>query len=361
MHPIKVLYDGWPLIRQPSSPAAIHLLTILRSLPNGVEPVLALPDVAPEWLNTHTRIETKATAIDENARRKWEQSSLGKLAKNVDATLIHTTNFNAPLFAQTPVLVSPCGYQGQELEGQSLSARLRRAQGRGGLSRAAGVLWPEDIPLPKDLPNTISLPATIHPDFVSIPIGEQEAPTIPGVEMPETYTLFHGPGNEATLHTLLQAWTWAQGPIGEYYPLLLVGLNSNSSLIAKNLINEFGFGSSVKIMPRLEPTQLIALYQNCSAVFHPAKISAWGGAIRLGLACGRTVVAFEQPDVDALAGPAAFLVPPNDLRSFGAAMISTVIKESIYEPLSEAAIKRSHAWRSNEFENSLLEIYRQVI
>ena len=359
MRAIKVLYDGWPLVYEPSSPAAIHLLTILESLSEEVEPILAFPADSPEWLSTSATLRIIPTQDIQKARRKWEQSILKRLAKEVDADLIHITGYNPPISPPVPVLISPCGYE--DKGDKDFQSRLRIAQGRTGLSQSAGVLWPEDIPVPKAIQNAILLPPTIHPNFISIPFGDQAAPDIPGIELSDTYTLYHGPSSKVILQKLLNSWTWAAGPLGEYYPLLLVGLNVDAADYVNIQLEKLDLATSVRILPQIKPSHLAELYKNCSAAYHPSGVSPWGGAVRMALACGRPLVTFEHPNIDAIAGPSVFTVPKNDTRTFGSAMISTVIKEGIYEPLTEAAIKRARIWRENDIGSRLLEIYHSVI
>jgi hypothetical protein len=356
----KALYDGWPLSRQPNSAAARHLLTILAHLPEEVEALVAFPEEAPEWHPENAAAHVHPVPDSESAHLRWEQRILPGIALKVNAKLVHTTSLNPPFSSAAPVLVSPAGFGAGERTRRGFSARLRVAFGQGGFARAAGLLWPSDLPAPESAARVIELPPTVHPDFRPIPFGEQESPAFPGLEMPETYTLYHGPGNEETLRSLLQAWSWAAGPIGAYYPLLLLDLGVNGRAHANSLIREFDLHETVRILPPIQPKHHAPLYQNCSALYHPAGISPWGGPVRNALACARPVVAFEHAQMDALAGPAAFLAPEDDLRAFGAAMISVVIKESIYEALSEAAEKRAGAWRSSSFGEDLAAVYEEL-
>ena len=360
MTAIKVLYDGWPLVRQANSPAALHLLTILAYLPEEIRAVVALPEEAPEWFPSTAIAYVHPLPNSERAHLRWEQRDLARIADKTGADIIHTTSPNAPFFSDMPVLVSPSGFGTNGNNARGMISRLRTSMGSGGAARATGLLWPSDLSTTGDVAPIYRVPSVVHPDFSPVPFGEQESPDIPGVEMPETYTLYHGPGNEQSLRNLLQSWTWASGPIGEYYPLLLLGLDATARQLTENLITKFDHKETVRIFPPITPQYLTALYQNCSALYHPASISPWGGPVRHALACARPVVAFENLDVDAMAGPAAFLVPPDDLRAFGAAMISVVIKESIYEALSDAAEKRVKEWNIHLFTDKLLKVYREL-
>jgi len=45
-----VLYDGWPLVRNPTSPGSLHLLAILENLPDDIDPIVAFPESVPMWV-----------------------------------------------------------------------------------------------------------------------------------------------------------------------------------------------------------------------------------------------------------------------------------------------------------------------
>ena len=357
---MRILYDGWPLLREPNSPAARHLLTIVARLPEGVQATFALPDEAPKWLAGAADFRLISAGNRQEGRARWEQRTLPKIAKEIDAAAIHSTSSAAPLVSETPVIISPAGFGAMNKEPSGFGERLRTALGQGGMARGARILWPSDLPVAIKSDRVITVPPITHPNYSPVPFGEQESPNIPGVELPETYSMYHGPGTEAALRDLLQAWTWAAGPIGEYYPLVLLGLNDRDNERAEQLAAEMKLADNIRILPPIDPQYLVGLYQNCSALYHPAGISPWGDPVRHGMACGIPVAAWEGAESNALAGPAAFLVERGDLRSFGAAMISVVVKDSLREQLSEKAVERSRVWREGQFASRLGEIYRDI-
>ena len=126
-----------------------------------------------------------------------------------------------------------------------------------------------------------------------------------------------------------------------------------------------GFSETVRILPPSSLRALKALYQGCSALFHPAAPSPWGGPLRLTLSNARPVVALETTWSDAIVGPAAYLVPPRedgrlDARALGAALVTVIVEESLGEELSEAAEQRAAAWNGEHFPQALGSAYLQV-
>jgi len=302
---------------------------------------------------------------------RWEQKILPGLARDSRAELLHWTGIRAALFTGTPQLVSPAGYDslvdpgsgriltGLEEAPQSagLADRLRLALGQGGFSRSAGLCWPNDLPEP-DLGISLSkLPPMIHPRFHDV-ISTSSLP-----ELPETYILYHGPQTNAALHRLVEAWSWATGSIGEYYPLLVLGIEPPGSLKLNSLLEQAGLAKTVSLLPPLSLENLIYLYQHCKAVFHPAGVPIWGGPLRAALACGKPLVALETAWSDSLVGPAGYLVKPDrpdSSRALGAALITVIVEEEVAANLAQAARERSASWHSNHFTASLETAYQTL-
>lgn len=368
---IRVLYDGWSLIYGPNSPAALHLLAILARLPSEVMPEVALPLERPPWLpelKTHiNRTENTATA-----RLIWEQRYLPNLASEIGAHLIHLTSLTPPLFTRVASVISPTGFTmegnitrrektgaaGHPHEKRPIGERLREALSQGGLTRVRGLLVPDDLPLSGASVQQRRLPPVVHPDFS---LAEDHQPDLPAeLDLPDTYVLYHGSGSPSALSQLLEAWSWAGGSIGEYYPLVILGLDDktrtrlNASLTGSNL------ASTLRLLPPLPPLVLPHLYRKCSALLHVGGIAPWGDPIRHAMACGKPVVSVESTLADALVGPAAYLAPPGDHRALGAAVITVIVEEGVAERLSQSARKRVQEWQSGDFDDALLAAYQEL-
>lgn len=343
-----ILYDGWSLIQTPNSPAALHLLTILALLPDATDAVIALPAAKPAWFNTSLNIEVRPTPNPQ----QWTQKILPSLQKEHNA-LLHTTQTRAPLRTKHPVIISPTGYGIQDHQSTRFAARIDHALASGGVAQAT-TLWPSDHPT--NAPHTL-LPPIIHPAF--IPTTEEDPPDIPGIELSETYILYHGPTGFKTIRKVLDSWTWAGPAIGDFYPLVMAGLDAESQGYAEYVIKEYKIEDIVKILPPLPPGQLATVYQFCSALFHPAGVSAWGGSVRRALACGRPVVALPNPELEAIVGPAALIIDAENARSLSSGLIAITVKDQIIDKLLDSSIKRAAPWHDSDFIDKLLEIYAQ--
>lgn len=341
---MRILYDGWPLIYAPLGPAAWHLRTLLTLAPEGIESVLALPT------DPQTAAESLKTIFHHtHDRSEWEQRILPRLAAEQRAAAIHTTGLGASLFGKVPTLVSPAG-----LAGPAPGSRWKVALGRGGLARAR-ILWPSDLPESKIPGSFLHLPPAVHPEFQA---GFASAKT--QVSLPEEFVLVHGLPDEASMLALLESWTWAAASIGEFYPLIIVGLNEDAALLVQAQLPKFHVEESVRVLADVQPRDLAAIYKDCTVLVHLGAPAPWGDPLRAALAAGKAVVAQQEPLTESVVGAAAYLAPPQDLRAFGAAMITVVVDENAREKLEDAARQRAAHWKVEAFEAGLVEIYREI-
>ena len=339
---IRVLFDGWPLVHDPLSAAAWHLRTLLALNPDEVQAILAQPTepgsaslgagIEPIYHHTHDRAA-------------WEQRIVPRLAEQQQANIIHTTGLAASLLGKTPTLVSPA-----ETEGKG-RGRLGEALGRGGLARAT-ILWPDDLPK-ANLPGEMgSLPPIVHPE-----IAVSNADRLSNPDLPEEFLLVQGTIDENSILQILESWTWAAASIGELYPLVFVGVGGSTRDFLLARLPQFHVQDSVRVFSVIQAQDLPNIYRACTALVHLGTPPPWGNDLRHALACGKAVVGCHEAITESIVGSAAYLVPPDDLRGLGAAMITVVVDEKAREKLEESAQALAAHWSAAKFKEELLKIY----
>jgi glycosyltransferase involved in cell wall biosynthesis len=303
---------------------------------------------------------------------RWEQHILPTLAAQAGADLIHLVGGGPALLGHSRTLVSPAGFADGGFRGQEpgprpgFTARLGQALAQGGQVRAKALLWSSDLPVPETETPVYRLAPVAHPIFqldsskTDLPQTDQDE--LAGLDLPDTYLLYNGPGDELALQRLLDAWSWAASSIGDYYPLILAGLDRSEQDRLAALLAEYQLTGTARPLPPLSLAALAAVYRGCNALFHPTEISAWGDPLRGALACGKPVVGLESEHTAALAGAAGYLIPlaepyPVICRALGAALITVVVEDSLAQALAEAAKRRSSGWRLDLFANGLRECY----
>jgi len=369
---MRVLFDGWSLVHHPITPASLHLLSILENQPGQIRPLLALPEPPPRWLDFP---ETKIIPTPNTpwGHLRWEQSYLPSLAKQLDIQLLHLAAPAAPAFPNLNIVFSPAGFgaglvgwpgiQPASVTSDHILERLRTSLGLGGLERVAGILWPRDLPVPVLEGPIIPFSPVLPLNFSSLPSPFARKSLLDGDQLPDLpgdFILYQGPGGRQQLELLLQAWNWAAPAVGEYHPLLLVGLEEVDQQLVSELRKAMNFGDSLQVLSGVTPGMLPYLYQRSTAVFHPAPASPWCGPVRLALASGKPLVATEDSLTGAIAGPAAYLVKGNDARALGAALVTVVVEQELADSFSSAGRLRAQDWVNSGFSEQLLELYTSV-
>lgn len=375
---MRVLYDGWSLVHDPLSPESLHLLAILDNLATGISPVLVFPDRAPDWID---RFEMHVLPSADTAwgRMGWQQFRLPSLARDLGVKLLHLTTPTASTWSRLPTVFSPTGFGAgvgdwtgiphRPLESTHVLDRLRISSSQGGLVRINRIIWPGDLPDPGLAAPVSGLPPVLPRNFIpdlrrlSNSVHAQpsaDTPALDHLQLPDDFILYHGPGGRWQLELLVQAWIWCAAAVGGYFPLLMIGLGESDSRIVSELIELNDLKDSVQILPQVTPAMLPRIYQQSTAVFHPAPASPWCGPIRFALASGKPLVAIGHPLTAAITGPAAYLAGGNDARALGAALVTVVVDEHVAGSLSAAARTRVQSWNEQQFGEQLTAIYRDV-
>jgi glycosyltransferase involved in cell wall biosynthesis len=367
---MKILYDGWSLVHQPSSPAALHLLTLLAAHPAEFPAWVGLPGEPFHPLPPGVEAALQPVPDTDWGRLGWEQRILPVLAGRLDAGLLHLVGGSPALFGSRRTLFSPAGFSGisspAPLRRPGFASRLRESFALGGLARAGAWLWPSDLPLGQIGMPVHHLQPAIHLNFRPASETHNLAPTVKrlrqDLNLPETYLLAHPSTDEPALRRLLDGWSWAAGSIGAYCPLVITGLDRASQDRLAALLAEYQLTGTALPLPPLSLPALAAVYQGCSALFHPLHLSPWGDPVRLALACGIPVVSLESEQTAALVGPGGYLIPggeayPALCRALGAALITVVVEESLAKALAEAARRQAAAWQWAPFVDGLRECY----
>jgi glycosyltransferase involved in cell wall biosynthesis len=363
---VSILYDGWPLVYNPNGASALHLLALLAFHPQTYEAIVALPAQGPDWLPESIKYRVLPTADTSSGRLVWEQRVLPLLQKSLGTGLLHLTTYTAPLISRPISVVSPTGAVEQETRRprQTTRDRLREALGQGGMAQARAIFWPSDLP---DPPRPFSapiirLPTVVHPSFLA---GEQKIPNknldYSGLDIPDQYILYHGPQTDLDLQRLLQAWSWAAGPIGEHAPLLAAGFTTAGAQKFTSLAREYNLEDRVRVLPVLSPENLAQFYKNASAVFHPAPVEIWGGAVRQGLALELPIVGSESRWADSVVGEAGILRDAQDRRGLGAALITVIVEESVAQGLVKASKRKNLGKDALEFAAQIQKVYQKLL
>lgn len=375
-----VLYDGWSLAFHPNSPAAIHLQILLVCHPAEVQAYLALPATPHEPVPSKINPIQVMGAPSEKGRLIWEQKTIPDLAKKLEVDLLHLATAGPALFATPRCLLSPTDSLAplglaDALQDWPLSthkkgvlSRLGESLEQGGLSRVHAIIWPADLPRPAVKQLILPLPPSLIPASWAQPDPEL---AIDLLDLPNNFILSHGNFSEQEIRRLLEAWSWAADSIGEYHPLLVLGLRPEFESHLEELVCEYGLNGTVKGLGNLSARAIVELYSRCSAVFHSGPLTVWGNSLRLAISMAKPIVAIESRLADSLVGPAAYLVKPSaslqeTCRALGAALVTIIVEEGVSNQLKQAASRQAASWQSDSpdweegFSRALFKLYVQA-
>jgi glycosyltransferase involved in cell wall biosynthesis len=185
------------------------------------------------------------------------------------------------------------------------------------------------------------------------------------LDLPETYVLGCISAGAPGLELALDAWSWAAGPVGRDYPLLLVGVDAEQTGLARQAELR-GVAGTLQALAPLPPRDLAQVVSRAAVVFHPQALPPWGSLLRLALALGKPLVAAQDPLTEAVVGPAAYLAPAGDARTLGAGILTLIVNEEVAGSLSTAAVQRAAGWQAAGaqpagFAAALQAAYRQAL
>ncbi len=317
---MRVLVDGWPLLRAPLSCAAVHTWLAIEALRREADVVVAWPAAPPAvWEGVAGVVRHYGEGA--GARLRWEQRALPRLAHTTAAHRLYGAA-GMPLWPRVSAAYAPLPLAAGEA---SFAARLRVAMAAGGRANACEVPQ-EAAPLPP--PVAVSMPPT---------------PALPA-PLPEAFVLYHHTGAAEGLAAALRVWArWGAGSIGYDTPLLLLGVPALPADVPPAV------AETVVPYPAVPPPLLAAIYRQAAALLHPVAASVWGSPLALALAWGVPVVAWEEPTTEALVGQAAYLAPEGDWRALGAALVTTVVETPVAEALREQGLARARGWHADAF------------
>jgi hypothetical protein len=199
----------------------------------------------------------------------------------------------------------------------------------------------------------------VGPDFNPVDVPDHDR--LQGLNLPNSYLLYHGPQDEYTIQRLLAVWSWVASSIGDLFPLVVLGLYNENREDFSERAQAHNLAQFMKVLPPVSPQMLSSIYQGCSGLIHLGECAVWGDPVRYALACGKPVVGDETRLTDALVGPAGFLHAEADARALGGSLLTIVVEQELAKDLYAKALKQAETWKSGEFRAELFPAYLKVL
>lgn len=339
-----IAVNGSLVSDHPSIPSSLHLIEWL-SLLQGTGFQVTLLHPGAEQPPIPQGIGTIAVHRGEGrmGRLRFEQRALPNAAGDLHADLLIVGEGQAPLASPTPIATISSLDRGFQRSG--MVDTLAYAAGRAGSRGASIRLSPSDTAPESG--------RTAYPPFVAPAFGAQAE--LEG----EEHVLCYG-FNRADVRFILSAWTYVDGSLADSYPLSFLGVGRELIGEISAIAAELDVEGSIRVWPEVSYRDLPGIYSKAAA-YLGTEFAADGQALRWALTAGAPIVAPKTPPFEALLGSAAYLVPPRDSRTLGAALLTVLIQERVSNPLKKQGLEKAAEYRDPRAGEEIASILMEIV
>jgi glycosyltransferase involved in cell wall biosynthesis len=373
---MRVALNGWFLTHDPQTGTGQYLRALLEWLPR-VSPqhawLLVLGSVAPPAIEGW-QVEVVPSGASDLAKVWFEQALFPRACRRLRADVAHVPYWAPPLRSPAPIVVTvhdiiPAhlpAYRGRAL------ARLYMALVSAATPGAAQVLADSEASA-RDIQQHLRLPAE---RVRTVYLAAGAAYTLRGdaqaddaardkYGLAEGYVLYLGGFDiRKNVRGLLAAWTWASDSIGEGYPLVIGGrLPAPDGVMFEDyaaIARELGVADTVKFIGHVDEADKPALYRGAQAFVYLSRYEGFGLPPLEAMACGVPVVTTTAGSLPEVMGSAGYLVPPDDTRTIGAAILTIVVEPSVHDDLRARGLEQARKFSWEKTARETVEAYERA-
>lgn len=375
---MRVALNGWFLAHDAHTGTGQYLRALVAWLPRLApqhEYYVVVPSGQITAVNSGVRLQPVPCGASNFDKVRFEQSLFPRACRDLKADVAHVPYFAPPLASPAPIVVTIHDLISlvlPEYRG-SLSVRLYTALVAAAAAGAALVLADSDASQTDILQHLRLPPAKVRTIYLAA--GEQyspkgdwhvDDPIKQKYGLDEGYVLYLG-GFDArkNVRALLSAWTWAAGSIGQSCPLVLGGhLPTPDGRLFEDyarLAQELDIADTVKLIGAVDETDKPALYRGASVFVYPSRYEGFGLPPLEAMACGVPVVASNAASVIEVVGSAGYLLPPDDTRAFGAAILTCVVEPTVADNLRARGLEQAKKFSWEKTARETVAAYEAVV
>lgn len=300
----------------------------------------------------------------------FEQVIFPRICKNIGADISHVPYWGSPLRSTIPVVVTVHDLTTMLVREyrRSIQARLYNALVTAS-ARGADHVITDSQASKRDI---ISQLAISESDITTIYLAsdksyQPQADLLMDMavqrkyDLPDSYVLYLG-GYEIhkNVTTLLLAYTYVAGALGEDYPLILAGKRPQTTSGRfpdyDRYIKDLNLESFVRWAGYIEEQDKPAVYRGASTFVFLSRYEGFGLPPLEAMACGVPVVSSSCSSLPEVIGEAGFAIDPDAERHIGGAIISTIVQESLAADMKSKGLKQSakFSWEKTATETLLI-------
>lgn len=150
--------------------------------------------------------------------------------------------------------------------------------------------------------------------------------------------------------------------IRENYQLLIVGKKSERYFSGlSSVVKKLGIESRIIFIDYLSDDELVAIYNLAALFVYPSLYEGFGLPILEAMACGCPVVASNISVISEVAGDAAVLIDPLDVKELSEAIFKVLTDENLKKNLKELGHKRVKQFSWERSAEEILKMYKDIV
>ncbi len=377
---MRVVLNGWFLARDAQTGTGQYLRALLEWLPR-VAPehdyhvvVPAGPAHAPPEPAAAVTFHAVRSGASHLAKVWFEQWAYPRACRRLRADVAHVPHWAPPLASPAPIVVTihdiipvvlPEYRGGPAVQ---LYTALVRAATLGATriladSGASARDVVQHLGVPAERVRTIYLAA--GPAYT--PKGDWRADDAArakyGLEDGGYVLYLGGFDRRKNVRGLLSAWTWAAGSIGASYPLVLAGRVPPPGPLFEDLqavARELDVADTVRFIGHVDEADKPAVYRGAMAFVFPSRYEGFGLPPLEAMACGVPVVTTTAGSLPEVMGSAGYLLPPDDTRTIGAAILTIVVEPSVHDDLRARGLAQAARFSWEKTARETAQVYAEV-
>jgi glycosyltransferase involved in cell wall biosynthesis len=374
---MRIAINGW-FLNQPHTGSGQYtrqLLAHLLQIAPEHEYILVTPEGSQPA--THEALTGSASPVNRRLGfgKVWfEQVTFPRACHRLGADLAHVPYWGSPLSPTVPTLVTIHDliplllpeYRGGVLI-RTYTGLVQSAATKASLVLTDSQASKQDIMSHLDLPGqrVRVVYLAVDPAFSPHPAPDDGAIRAK-YGLPDEYVLYLGSFDvRKNLVSLLQAWTFAEGPLGEYTPLVIAGRLPQYSAFAPDPRR---IAQALEIDPRtlvfpgaIEEADKPAVYRGAVCFLFPSRYEGFGLTPLEALSCGVPVVGSNVSSIPEVVGDAGVLVSPDDTRRMAGALIAVATEPETRADLSRRALTQAASFNWEKTARQTLAAYAEVL
>jgi glycosyltransferase involved in cell wall biosynthesis len=374
---MRIAINGWfwDQPRTGSGQYARKLLTHLVQIAPQHEYVLVTPEKSLRIASLELPEYEPAVTRKPGFRKLWfEQVTFPRACLRLGVDLAHVPYWGSPLSPTVPTLVTIHDIIPLLLPEYRESLLVRTYTGLVQTAAAKAALVLTDSQASKrDIISHLGLhPDRVHAVYLAAdpsfsPAAQSDDANIRAhYGLPEEYILYLGSFDvRKNLVGLLQTWTFAEGPVGAFMPLVIAGQLPQHSAFTPDprwIAQALEIDPQTLLFPGpIAEAHKPAVYRGAVCYCYPSRYEGFGLTPLEALSCGVPVIGSDASSIPEVVGDAGVLVPPDDTRGMAGALIAVATEPETRDDLAARALAQAARFSWEDTARQTLAAYEEAL